>query len=114
VQARRARLTSRRDFNRVFTQGRKVVGRNLIVWVGRGSKRSGARLGLSVSAKLGGAVVRNRLKRLTREAFRSRRASLTAPGDLVVYLRPGCRWRRLSEAQQDLADACRKGGLLQP
>jgi ribonuclease P protein component len=112
VQASRARLTSRRDFKRVFTQGRKVVGRNLIVWAGKAPNRSGARLGLSVSAKLGNAVVRNRLKRLTREAFRSQRKSLTSPGDLVVYLRPGCRWRHLREAQQDLLEACVKAGLL--
>jgi ribonuclease P protein component len=47
------------------------------------------RLGLSVSRKVGGAVVRNRWKRLLREAFRLRRPDLPQGVDLVVVPRAG-------------------------
>jgi ribonuclease P protein component len=47
-----------------------------------------ARLGLSISRKVGGAVVRNRLKRLLREAFRLRQHELAAGIDLIVVGRP--------------------------
>ena len=47
-----------------------------------------ARLGISASRRLGGAVVRNRWKRLLREAFRLSRASLPEGIDLVVIPRP--------------------------
>jgi ribonuclease P protein component len=48
----------------------------------------GPRLGLSVSRKLGGAVVRNRIKRLLREAFTASAKSLSGEYDLVLIARP--------------------------
>jgi ribonuclease P protein component len=109
-----ARITSRKDFQRVFKQGRKVVGRNAIVWsfiAPDGEKRT-ARLGLSVSGKVGIAVVRNRFKRLTREAFRLNRARLACGSDIVVYLRPGCAWKKFGDAEKDLLELWRKSSLL--
>lgn len=113
---RDARLSSRKDFQRVFSDGRKVVGRNLILWhytsPSGGEAPRAARLGLSVSAKVGKAVLRTRLKRLAREAFRHNRARLSPESDLVVYLRPGCRWKTAADAETDLLDLCAKAGLI--
>jgi ribonuclease P protein component len=108
-----ARLGSRRDFQRVFTDGRKSVGRRLILWSAPPPNSQAARLGLSVPAKLGGAVRRNRLKRLVRECFRLNRSRFE-PGDFVVYLRPGCRWGGLAEAQRDILDLARQAGVYRP
>ena len=113
---REARLTSRKDFQRVFSDGRKVVGPSLILWHYTSSSETeaprAARLGLSVSAKVGKAVLRTRLKRLVREAFRHHRARIMASSDLVVYLRPGCRWTKASDAEADLLELCSKAGIL--
>lgn len=105
-----ARLKGGRDFRRVFEQGRKLVGRWLILWHRAGPAERGPRLGLSVSAKLGGAVRRNRLKRLLREVFRLRRAELPEGLELVAYPRPGCPWTSRAEVEEGLLDLLRKAG----
>lgn len=97
----------------MFTDGRKSVGRRLILWCASAPKEQAARLGLSVPAKVGGAVQRNRLKRLVRECFRLNRSRF-APGDFVVYLRPGCRWDGLAEAQRDILGLARQAGVYRP
>ena len=108
-----ARLTSRKSFQRVFTDGRKTVGRSAILWsYGDRASAAPAKLGLSVSGKVGNAVLRNRLKRLTREAFRLNRSSFLPGSELVAYLRPGSRWQNRADAEKDLLELSRKAGLL--
>lgn len=61
----------------------------LVAASSRGDDSTGPRLGLTVSRKVGGAVVRNRVKRRVREWFRLSRAQLSAGVDLVVIARRG-------------------------
>jgi ribonuclease P protein component len=87
---KRARLSRSSDFQRIYRQGRSAASRFLVLYYferSPGAPASQARLGLSVSKKVGGAVVRNRIKRLLREAFAACEAELPAQYDYVLIAR---------------------------
>ena len=87
-QPKRARLSRSADFDRVMRRGRSHPSRELVLHVfPRGEDAGPPRLGLSVSRKVGGAVERNRVKRLLREAFARESARLPPGTDAVVVAR---------------------------
>jgi ribonuclease P protein component len=67
---------------------RRVHGSILLALVARGAG-SGSRVGITVSRKVGGAVVRNRVKRWLRESVRAVGAPAGGPWDLVLVARAG-------------------------
>src|SRR5438094_10450237 len=85
---RRHRLSRSRDFDTVYRHGRSVSTRYLVLyWFPRGE--GDVRLGLAVPKDVGTAVVRNRIKRQLREAWRARLERIPSGRDYVLKVRPG-------------------------
>jgi ribonuclease P protein component len=91
----RRRLSRSAEFERVYRQGRSKGNRFLVLYAfphGEGdpgrAPDEGPRLGLSVSKRVGGAVDRNRVKRVLREAFWEEAGRLPSSSDYVVVARP--------------------------
>jgi ribonuclease P protein component len=80
------RLKHAADFRRVYERRRSVSDDWLIVY-GCENQLPYSRVGFSVSRKIGGAVQRNRFRRLYREAFRATRSELPSGIDLILIPR---------------------------
>jgi ribonuclease P protein component len=98
---RRRRIKQGRDFARVRESGQRLVRGCLIAnWLTLPEK-STSRLGVVVSKKVGGSVVRSRAKRLLRETFRTHQHEFAQPLDLVLVARASIIGKKLVDVERD-------------
>ena len=89
ARRKRRRLSRSGEFERVYREGRSHASRHLVVYAfPRADEDREPRLGVSVGRKLGGAVERNRMKRLLRDAFWASADGLSDGHDFVIVARP--------------------------
>ena len=78
----------------------------------RSENLAGRRLGVITSRKLGNAVVRNRARRILREAWRLAKERIVDPCDVVIVARRGIVGSSMQEAQHELLDLLKTAGAL--
>jgi ribonuclease P protein component len=106
------RIKHGRDFARVRESGGRLACGCLVAnWL-RLPDGSTSRLGLVAGTKIGGAVVRSRVKRLLRESFRLHQAEFGGPVDLVLVARPSIVGKDFPVVERDFLLAMGRAGLL--
>jgi ribonuclease P protein component len=109
-RSKRGRLTRSADFERVFRKGRSFGNRHLVLHLfprDDEDESRDPRVGLSVSRRVGGAVERNLVKRLLREAV-TEHLDRFASVDVVLVARPDARALAEREGLSGIASALRE------
>lgn len=104
-------LNKNRDFLRAYKKGQSAVTPCLALYIRR-SGRPVNRMGITVSKKVGGAVQRNRAKRVLRAAFSALAPSLKAGYDFVLVARTVTPAKKTQEIYHDLYGIAVQSGLL--
>lgn len=81
---REARLVRRGEFDAVYRAGRRRSSSHFTVFL-RANELPESRFGVSIKKALGGAVVRNRIRRRLREIVRCHRSEIPAGWDIVIH-----------------------------
>jgi ribonuclease P protein component len=110
---RRFRLTRSTDFKRVRNVG-KSFAHPLVVLIVLVSEESGLRVGVAAGRAVGGAVQRNRAKRLLREAIRPEIPSLRLEHDLVLIARAPLLQAEFVDIKKAIHGLLRRANLFQP
>ena len=100
-----ARVRTRRDFLAIQGGGRKLHTDSFLVFVAPGPS-GGKRLGITVSKRVGNAVVRNRVKRLVREIYRLRQAAFPVGADVVFVAKRSAAELEFARADQEVERLC--------
>ncbi len=103
-----ARLRKRLEFVTLTRSGEKARTPNFVV-ITRDSDRCEARLGVTVSSKVGNAVVRNRVKRLIRECFRRCRHEIIPHRDVLIIARKGAADLSFPEVTREIRGCLLRG-----
>jgi len=104
-------LKKNKSFQAVYRGGRSLANRHLVVYFLKA--RSGERrIGFAAGKKLGGAVVRDRVKRLLREAFRLNQDKLVHGFDLIIVGRKPAISAGFATVERAFLDLCSRAHIL--
>jgi len=102
--SKKERLRKRGEFLDLYERGDKIQSTYFVLYMLENG-RSCHRLGITVSRKIGIAVVRNRIKRRLREIFRANKQAISPYCDLVVNAKRAAARAHSQEIQEDILKA---------
>ena len=106
------RLKLNREFARVRSEGRTIRGGLLLLGVLELNDSSPFRVGLVTSRRVGGAVIRNRIRRRVREVARRRQHEVRSGVWMVIVARPAAATASSAALEAELLRLCRRAGII--
>ena len=104
-------IKKNRNFRFLYRKGKTAVSPLLAIYVRR-TKNTSNKLGITVSTKVGKAIVRNRVRRRIREAYRINEKLFSTGVDLVVVARHRAHDASFSEIEKNLLKLAASLGIL--
>lgn len=104
------RLRHNREYRVVYRAGKSVANKDMVLYFAK-NKQSSVRAGFSVSKKIGKSVVRNRVRRLIKEAFRLHINDIKPGYDLIFIARTGNKSLKYADVERAVLDVLKKAGL---
>lgn len=111
--SRAQRMTRSAHFQEAYDQGRKWVGRYMVLYL-RVGEGAALRLGVVASRRVGRAHERNRARRLLREAYRRNRHRFQGQTDVVLIARASVPRAAYSDVEADLLTVATRAGIVKP
>lgn len=105
------RVKKNDDFQEVFNKGKSFANRQLVLYFYKKEEQKHFRVGLSVSKKIGNAVLRNQIKRYLRQAFSELEKDILNNYDLVVIARKPTATMNFHEIKKSLTHVLLKSHL---
>ena len=108
---RAQRLVHTSLFRETYAQGRRWIGRFMVLWLREGEGAS-LRLGVVSGKKVGPAVQRNKARRRLREAYRRNRDRFSGPFDVILIARKGASVAPWNDLVTELLYLAQQAGLM--
>ena len=101
------------DFRRLYAKGKSFVSPPVVVYVKK-NRNQGLRVGITTSKKIGNAVLRNRSRRVIREAFRELSPRVKSGYDLVFVARGRTPHVKSTDVRRHMEKELTAAGVLKP
>lgn len=108
------RLKKRKDFKRIYIRGKSYSNRELVIYLLNNPYVEDYRIGISVSKKIGKAVIRNRIKRLIKEVLHNqlKKFRIKKNVDIIIIARKPTLTMQYLDFERSIIDLLKKSNLL--
>ena len=107
----RSEILRKAEFQKVYSHGKSFACRDIVIYIFRAENLKG-KVGFAAGKKLGCAVVRNRVKRLLREAYRLNKNKIRRDFAVILVGRKSLVDAKMQVAEKSFLEVCRRAKIL--